>query len=118
MSVLETRGAMNLGDKIWGILPDRVIVGRHVADRSFTPLALTDPRKDFLFCDFKMEEDYFAFEYHEENSEEWKEIIVRGTKEELLEMTTSLKDEEGNDIIDETTGKVKTILSPFYYEED
>lgn len=62
-------------------------------------------------------EGYWAFEYKELDSDEWKEIVIRETKQELLDLTVPLVDEEGQTILDEE-GRAKTVLYPFYYEEE
>lgn len=61
--------------------------------------------------------DYWAFEY--KNAEaEWCELIIRSTKEQLLEeINTQLLDLDGNPKKNED-GETLTVISPFWYEED
>lgn len=64
-------------------------------------------------------EDYWALEYLQENSDEWKELIIRPTKEEILnEFIPELDPETNEPVIDEVTGKVKTVFWPFYYDDE
>lgn len=62
-------------------------------------------------------EGYFALEYEEPVEKEWKEMIIRDTKEAILDIIIIEKDEDGNPKIDPETGKTITNLSPYYYEE-
>lgn len=61
--------------------------------------------------------EYFTFEYESPVDNEWKEMISRETKEELIQMTIPFRDENNEIIIDELTNKPKTGLSPYFYEE-
>lgn len=58
---------------------------------------------------------YWAFEYYNEETQSWSEVMTRETKEELLEIaSTALKDENGEDRFDDT-GNPITGIYPYKY---
>lgn len=59
MSTIETRGYLPSGDKIYGPIYDRFIIGRNAVKLNFSVLPITDPKKDFNFYDCVIDEANF-----------------------------------------------------------
>lgn len=55
MALIERRGVIE--DKIYGILPDRFILGREAIGRDFSVLPLDDSRRVFKFFDFIFQDE-------------------------------------------------------------
>ena len=61
---------------------------------------------------------YFAFEIYNHVTNTWQEFVIRETMEQLKEIiNTPTTDVDSGEIRVDESGRVITIIYPYYYEE-
>ena len=61
---------------------------------------------------------YFAFEIYNYVTDTWQEFVIRETMEQLKEtINTPATDADSGEIRVDESGRVITIIYPYYYEE-